>query len=59
MLEAAKNGRINEVKELLDIGVNIEAKDDDGLYSFHNHSTTYNNYLHSNKIKNDNIHNEH
>ncbi len=32
LLEAAKNGRIDEVKLLLDQGVNIEAKMENGKY---------------------------
>ena len=34
MLKAAKNEKIDEVKELLKIGVNIDGKDKYGLYSF-------------------------
>ncbi len=31
MLVAAKNGRIDEIKELLDMGVNVDGKDDVGI----------------------------
>ena len=34
MLKSAKNGKIDEVKELLKFGVNIDGKDKYGLYSF-------------------------
>ncbi len=42
MLKAAKNGKIDEVKELLKIGVNIDGTDKYGLYFFiegHNSTT--------------------
>ena len=32
MLEAAKNGRIDEVKALIDLGVNVDGIDEVGLY---------------------------
>ena len=36
MLEAAKKGRIDEVKDLLDFGAHIEGKDEEGGYKLEN-----------------------